>query len=357
MPNGNDKFDEQQRVDWVDYSKGLGIFLVVVGHVLGGLQPSGIISDSPWYQFIESWLYTFHMPLFFFISGLFVRRSARRPLSGFILDKAAVLIYPYFVWSILQGLLETSHYVNHPVSAIELLKIPFEPIREFWFLYTLFVIMIIYRMFYQITNSAIAFFSLTIVCFTIEQSGFNIIQWSVAHCVGSYLIYFGAGVAIARSSILVRLAELEKGLLLAIVIAGYAAVTTGVVTHSDHQSIFLWPAWAMAGILATVALAILMSRSTKFAFAKLWGMLSLEIYVAHVLAAAVIRIVLQKAFGISWPLLHFVLGTGAGIYAPILLAYICQRIGMSYAFTLSRARLQPWVGSSPGNRSKRSVRI
>jgi len=344
-------------VDWVDYCKGLGIFLVVVGHVLGGLQPSGIISDSPWYQFVERWLYTFHMPLFFFISGLFVRRSTRRSFTGFILDKAAVLIYPYFIWSILQGLLETSHYVNHPLPAIELLKIPYEPIGQYWFLYTLFVIMIIYRMFHQIADSGIAFFSLTIVGFTIEQSGFNIIQWNVAHAVGSFLIYFGAGVAIARSSILVRLAELGKGWLLAIFIAGYAAVTTGVATHSDHQAILLRPAWAMAGIIATVALAILMSRSTKFAFAKLWGVLSLEIYVAHVMAAAIMRIVLQKAFGFSGPLLHFVLGTGVGIYAPILLAYICQRIGVPYAFTLSRSRLQPWVGSSLGSRSMPSARI
>jgi hypothetical protein len=128
------------------------------------------------------------------------------------------------------------------------------------------------------------------------------------------------------------------GWLLAIFIAGYVAVTTGVARHSDHQAV-LWPGWAMAGIIATVALAILMSRSTKFAFAKRWGVLSLEIYVAHVMAEATIRIVLQKAFGFSGPLFHFVLGTGVGIYAPILLAYICQRIGVPYAFTLSRSRL------------------
>ena len=295
------------------------------------------------------------MPLFFLISGLFVRHSMRRSLTGFILDKAAVLIYPYFVWSILQGLLETSHYVNHPLPAIELLKIPYVPIGQYWFLYTLFIIMMIYGMFHQIVDAGIAFFGLTIIGYTIERSGHNIIQWNVAHDVGSFSIYFGAGVAIARSSILVQLAKLGKAWLLAIFIVGYAAVTIGVATHSDHQAI-LWPVWAMAGIIATVVLAILMSRSTKFAFAKLWGMLSLEIYVAHVMAAAIIRIVLQRAFGFSGPLLHFVVGTGIGIYAPIMLAYFCQRIGVPYAFTLSRSRLQVWVGNSPGSRSTPSER-
>lgn len=358
MPDRNHISDEQPRVYWVDFCKGLGILLVVISHVLGGMQPSGIISDSSWYRFVEEWLYTFHMPLFFFISGLFVQRSARRPLPGFVLDKAAVLVYPYFVWSILQGLLQTSRLVNHPLPLIALLKIPYVPIDQFWFLYTLFISMIIYRLFYQISASRLAFFGLTSVFFVIEKSGANIIHWYVAHDVGSFLIYFGAGVASARSSILAQLAELKNRSLLAICIGGYAAVTIGVATHSVHHPAILWMGWAMAGIVATVALAIVISRSSKFVFIKLWGVLSLEIYVAHVIAAAVIRIVLQRVFGFSEPLLHFVLGTGVGIYAPILLAYFCQRIGAPYVFTLSPSRQQLWIGSSSNkNLSLPSARI
>jgi fucose 4-O-acetylase-like acetyltransferase len=356
MPNRNDKFDEQRRVYWVDYCKGLGIFLVVVGHVLGGLQPSEIISDSPWYQFVESWIYAFHMPLFFFLSGLFVQRSARRSLSGFILDKAAVLVYPYVIWSILQGLLQSSRFVNHPLPAVALLKIAYIPIDQYWFLYTLFVLMIIYRVFYQLSASSIAFFGLTFICFVIERSGGNIIHWDIADDVGSFSIYFGAGVVIARSSMLVRLAELRNASLLAICIGGYSAVAIGVTTHSLRLPAILSPGWTMAGIVATVALAMLISRSPKFAFTKLWGVLSLEIYVAHVIVAAIIRIILQRMFGLSEPLFHSVLGTGAGIYGPIILAYICQRIGAPYVFTLSRSRLQPWMGSSLGNRAMPGAR-
>lgn len=336
------RFSELRRVEWVDYCKGIGIFLVVIGHTLAGLQPPRIISDSPGYRFIEAWLYTFHMPLFFFLSGLFVERSARRPLAGFISDKIAVLVYPYFVWSILQGLLETSHYVNHPLPAIALLKIPYVPIGQYWFLYTLFICMMLYALCDRIFRSDTAFIGLAIVCFGIEQSGWNIVQWEVAHAVGSFLIYFAAGVVVARGSPLVQLAMMANGWLLAICIGGYAAVTIGVATHSSHQAI-LWPGWAASGIIATVALAILMSRSTKFTVAKLWGILSLEIYLAHVIAAAIVRIGLQKMFNLSQPLVHFAIGTAIGIYAPIFLAYILPRVGFPYAFTLSRARAQPWA--------------
>jgi fucose 4-O-acetylase-like acetyltransferase len=45
------------RVGWIDFCKGIGIFLVVLGHILRDV----IAVD---------YIYSFHMPLFFFLSGL-----------------------------------------------------------------------------------------------------------------------------------------------------------------------------------------------------------------------------------------------------------------------------------------------
>jgi fucose 4-O-acetylase-like acetyltransferase len=67
----------RERLHWVDYAKGIGIFLVVVGHVLRGLINSSILQPSALLLFVDRWIYGFHMPLFFFISGLFVKRSLR----------------------------------------------------------------------------------------------------------------------------------------------------------------------------------------------------------------------------------------------------------------------------------------
>jgi acyltransferase len=61
----------KNRIYWIDAAKSIGIFLVFYGHVLEKLyrldQP-GIFSQ---YKFI----YAFHMPFFFFISGFFFRRT------------------------------------------------------------------------------------------------------------------------------------------------------------------------------------------------------------------------------------------------------------------------------------------
>lgn len=48
--------DINKRIEWIDISKGLGMLLVIAGHTIA-LKYSSI-------------LYTFHMPLFFFLSGL-----------------------------------------------------------------------------------------------------------------------------------------------------------------------------------------------------------------------------------------------------------------------------------------------
>jgi hypothetical protein len=167
-----------------------------------------------------------------------------------------------------------------------------------------------------------------------------------ARSVGYFLIYFGAGVAISRTSILVRFAELKSTWLLGICIVSYATVAASVLT--EYEAV-LSPVWAMSGIAATIALAILMTRSTKFALVKLWGVLSLEIYVTHVIAEAIVRIVLQKVFDWTNPLLHLVIGVIVGLYAAVLFTYLCQRTGVSYVFTLSRSRLQRWSVDGPAS--------
>lgn len=52
----------KKRINWIDALKGFGILLVIVGH-----------SGCP--AWLLHWLYIFHMPLFFMLSGLMVKES------------------------------------------------------------------------------------------------------------------------------------------------------------------------------------------------------------------------------------------------------------------------------------------
>lgn len=75
------------RYDYIDYAKGFGILLVVWAHIL-------IVGWS--HQII----YAFHMPLFFFISGMLFRKDKYTSLRQFIIVRAKRLLIPYFIYSV-----------------------------------------------------------------------------------------------------------------------------------------------------------------------------------------------------------------------------------------------------------------
>ena len=77
------------RVYWIDALKAIAIISVVIGHS-PGIQG---------YNYIVKYIYSFHIPLFFLISGiLFDPKMAENDLSAFLQKQARGLLIPYFAW-------------------------------------------------------------------------------------------------------------------------------------------------------------------------------------------------------------------------------------------------------------------
>ncbi|MDE2430423.1 MAG: acyltransferase family protein, partial [Burkholderiales bacterium] len=131
---------------WVDYARGIGIFLVVAGHVSRGVFNAGIEMNTELFKLTDSIIYSFHMPLFFFLSGLFVLPSFEKyGRNGLIAEKINSVFYPYVVWSLLQGLIEValSRFTTAKTSIPEVLAFLWQPRAQFWFLYVLLLIFVI----------------------------------------------------------------------------------------------------------------------------------------------------------------------------------------------------------------------
>ena len=73
----------QQKINWVEGLKVLGILAVILGHI-GGV---------PWGGFI----FSFHMPLFFMMAGFFIRFDL--PLRDFFVKDFKRLMVPYFMFA------------------------------------------------------------------------------------------------------------------------------------------------------------------------------------------------------------------------------------------------------------------
>lgn len=92
----------KDRVLCFDIAKGIGIILVVICHIES--VPLGI----------RGYLVTFHMPLFFIISGMLMHltHEAERPARELIPRKLKHILLPYLVFSVLFPLINIFYY-NH----------------------------------------------------------------------------------------------------------------------------------------------------------------------------------------------------------------------------------------------------
>ena len=86
----------------IDVVRGIAIVLVVLGHVNQGNIHRGWWGDSNVGHRIENAIYAFHMPSFFFVSGIFLRPGVdKRGEAAYTLGKLRTMIYPYVLWAFL----------------------------------------------------------------------------------------------------------------------------------------------------------------------------------------------------------------------------------------------------------------
>jgi fucose 4-O-acetylase-like acetyltransferase len=105
------------RSKMVDIVKGMAILLVTYEHTGQGMLSRGWWT-GPSRQFSYWFVYSFHMPAFFFVAGLFLAGSAhRRGPWGFTVEKMKTILYLYIFWAILLGAIEPaiSRFKANPV--------------------------------------------------------------------------------------------------------------------------------------------------------------------------------------------------------------------------------------------------
>jgi len=135
----------KKRIKWLDVAKGYAMICVMLGH----LEPG----------FIEPFLYSFHLPLFFFLSGYVF--STKRNFKDFFLRKCQELLIPYFSVGIIIIAFQRIHGHISGQSPFTLehlllnLKDLFVQIRawDLWYLSCLFLVNIIFYLLVKILKN------------------------------------------------------------------------------------------------------------------------------------------------------------------------------------------------------------
>lgn len=129
-----------KRITYIDMARGFAIILVVMGH-------RGFITATT-----NTWISTFHLPLFFIASGIFLFagiKDKNTSFMSFLIVKLKSLILPYFAFSIIAVLLDF-HFKPAgaenlmPLFKIHLLQtVLFQGYSVLWFLPVTFLAEII----------------------------------------------------------------------------------------------------------------------------------------------------------------------------------------------------------------------
>jgi fucose 4-O-acetylase-like acetyltransferase len=151
-----------KRIEFVDALKGFAIFLVLWGHSIQYLKNGTDFFHNPVFEFI----YSFHMPLFFVISGFFFKLSLKLDFRNFICKKFTQLLLPCFIWAVLFLVIKLSVSIVREtnfdwIDAFKKIVIPFR--WPFWFLKELFGSYVITYIAYKLFKKEWLVFLLTLL--------------------------------------------------------------------------------------------------------------------------------------------------------------------------------------------------
>lgn len=229
-------FIEKSRIVWIDTCKGIGIILVVLGHLVQGYKKAGIFSDYlSILDRIDCIIYAFHMILFFILSGytfyIAYCKSYERRKSYF--KQIVNLIWIFSLFSLLLWGIKWIGYscfhlkVNDIYDMRDLLWIWIKPRTLYWYIwclifyYTVFYIIIMklnWHVRYVFTVTMVLSLFATFLPMTNDETPRNLLYFS---------FHFFLGICAAKYNLFLKLRKKAMFLILGISVSAiiYVLIT------------------------------------------------------------------------------------------------------------------------------------
>lgn len=136
------------REKWVDDVKVIACILVVLGHFFQSMTKANILPENDLYQWFNTTIYYFHVPLFFICSGYLYQKYSKvndfKSWKKNVAKKVLALGVPYVTFTTATWILKKvfSSSVNDQIGGLgdTLLLHPTAP---YWYLYALFFIFLV----------------------------------------------------------------------------------------------------------------------------------------------------------------------------------------------------------------------
>ncbi|MDR1441635.1 MAG: acyltransferase [Bifidobacteriaceae bacterium] len=325
----------------LDIAKAIAIIAIVVGHVWRGLHSASMIEDEKLFSAVEQYLYIWHLSVFAFAAGLFVRRGmARDGKWHYACSRDLAFIWVYLVWTVVQGAVKlgADSLVNVPTSATELFTI-WRPDGQLWFFGWISAAMIIaaalapWRSRGWSASALLVALALSVAVWGNSAPYFG----TQGHAL---TVYFVVGLVWRGDRLLNQLKRISVP-----VAAGTSAVCLGVMlvlapvgtpptiegSERTALSVLVGVVASTMGLAGVLLASRVISLWPGSRYLAVVGKRSLVVYTGHMVLGPGARIVLN-GLGIGGVVLHLVAGVVAGVLGSLLLYWMARRLRFMWLF-------------------------
>ena len=306
----------------VDKLKGYACFLVLFGHVIMGIRLAGLNIPS-FFADIELFLWSFHVALFLFLSGVVYKETGewrgKKSKSAFIIHKLVNLGVPYVVFSAIY--IAINAFVgeaNTNSSITDILTIWKTPVAQYWFLYALFFLFLIWT----VLSGYLKNWQITVIILLI---GYVLPLLGVGF--GSFDIVFYSALAFGVGTFIdfKRIVMLPTWIKVVIILLHIATSVTLIIL-GKIEDLFFKELMILFGIYSSILFISLLQQINAISrFLLFVNKYSLQIYLLHTIFTAGIRIILIRLNVTEW-LVHVIIGTICGLLFSILASVIAEKL-------------------------------
>jgi len=281
---------QPKRISWIDVARGIGIILVIHGHSLS--------SES--YRHL---IYAFHMPLFFFISGLvfnYIRNDnlglvIKKSAKGILVPYVGFALFTYLIWLFQNNAFlsfDFSAFLNHMTGIIygNSNRLFFNIVL--WFLPVLFVTKVLFSFISKLKSEKII--AITLFIFSLIGYLISVISPDIRLPFGvetalTAVVFFGAGSLLVTNPhpklndfvlrnkiILFAAASLISGIFAVVNYQNYGQQIDLRLLH--YGNYFYFYIAAISGIVATLILGRIINTNRVLEYI---GKYTLALFIFH----------------------------------------------------------------------------
>jgi uncharacterized membrane protein YcfT len=315
------------RVDWVDYGKGICIIMVVMMHSVLGVEAAA--GQTGFMHLLIAFAKPFRMPDFFLISGLFLSVVIDRDWRTYLDRKVVHFAYFYVLWVTIQfgfkapGFAAETNWTHVGLLYLESL---IEPFGTLWFIYLLPV-------FFVATKATRTMPPLLIwAILALLETAHIATGWTVIDEFCARFVYFYSGYLFA--AYVFGLSDRARTRP-ALALAGLAAwtIVNGSMVASGYSE---WPLVSLllgiAGACAIITAGTLLARAHWLNFLRFCGEHSIVIYLAFFLPMATTRTLLLRTGLVPDIGAVSLIVTVAGVLGALLIWRIALKAGADFLF-------------------------